>query len=311
MKKFLKRLSMVAGLSLALVAAGCGNTEETGSTNEEGTTGDDAVEEVVASIGEQLDYTITGIDPGAGVMAATELAMEEYGLENFELQPSSDAAMTAALGAAIENEEAIVVPGWTPHWKFAKYDLKFLEDPNGIFGESENIHTVARIGFEEDLPEAFEVLSNFYWTPEEMGEIMIAVNEGQDPDDAAAEWVANNQDRVSEWTDGVGTVDGESITLALVAWDSEIASTHMIGKVLEDIGYNVEISPLQPNGMFQAIAGGNADAIVAAWLPLTHQHFMEEHEGNLVDLGINLEGAKTGLVVPAYMEIDSIEDLNN
>ncbi|MBU8907461.1 glycine betaine ABC transporter substrate-binding protein [Desertibacillus haloalkaliphilus] len=312
MKKF-KRLGLLAGLSLTLIAAGCGSDEDAATENEaEGTEGEDVVEEADGvSIAEELDFTITGIDPSAGVMEATERAIEEYELEGFNVQPSSDAAMTAALGTAIENEEAIVVPGWTPHWKFSKYDLKFLEDPKGVFGEAENIHTIVRLGLEEDLPEAYQVLDNFYWTPEDMGEIMIAVNEGQDPDEAAAEWIENNEDKVAEWTDGVGTVDGESITLALVAWDSEIASTHMIANVLEDIGYDVEISPLQANGMFQAVAGGSADAIVAAWLPLTHQHFMDDHEGEFVDLGVNLEGAQTGLVVPAYVEIDSIEELVN
>jgi glycine betaine/proline transport system substrate-binding protein len=29
----------------------------------------------------------------------------------------------------------------------------------------------------------------------------------------------------------------------------------------------------------------------------------------VVDLGVNFEGAKTGLVVPEYMDITSIEDL--
>ena len=34
-----------------------------------------------------------------------------------------------------------------------------------------------------------------------------------------------------------------------------------------------------------------------------------KYEAEIDDLGANLEGAKIGLVVPAYMDIDSIEDL--
>ena len=144
------------------------------------------------------DKTITGIEPGAGVVAATEQAVIDYpNLEGWEVQTSSSGAMATALGQAYENEEEIVVTGWSPHWKFQKYDLKYLEDPKGTFGEAEEIHTMARQGLEEDLPEAYKVLDNFNWTPEEMEEIMVAVQDGEDPEDAAAAWVEENADRVA------------------------------------------------------------------------------------------------------------------
>ena len=38
--------------------------------------------------------------------------------------------MTAALKSAIANDEEIAVTGWTPHWMFARWDLKYLDDPN-------------------------------------------------------------------------------------------------------------------------------------------------------------------------------------
>ncbi|MCT8136537.1 glycine/betaine ABC transporter [Anaerobacillus sp. CMMVII] len=295
MNKYVKRLSVVAGLSLSLLIAGCGSDTTSGD----------------GSIGAQLDYIITGIDAGAGIMAATEEAIEAYELDGYTLQTSSSAAMTAALAAAYEKEEPIVVTGWTPHWKFAKYDLKYLEDPKGVFGASESIHTIVRKGLDVDHPSAYQVLDNFYWDQADMGEIMVAVNEGADPKEAAADWVANNQDKVSVWTDGVSEVNGDKLTLVFVAWDSEIASTHMIGKVLEDIGYDVELLALEAAGMWTAVATGSADALVAAWMPGTHAVYYEDFKEDFVDLGINLEGAGIGLVVPAYMDINSIEDLNN
>ena len=307
MKKYFKRLSLGAGLSLALVAAGCGNTEDAGSSS---TPAGDA-EPVEVSVAEQLDYTITGIEAGAGLMAATQQAIEEYGLDEYNLQVSSSPAMTSALANAIANEEPIVVTGWTPHWKFAAYDLKYLEDPKGVFGGSENIHTLVREGLEEDKPEAFEVLNNFYWTPDDMHAVMVEVNEGKDPREAATEWLEANEDLLAQWTEGVGTVDGEKIQLTFVAWDSEIASTNVIGLVLESIGYDVTLTSLEPGPMFVSISTGSADAMVAAWLPATHDAYYEDHKDKLVDLGPNLEGAKIGLVVPAYMDIESVEDLLN
>ncbi|MCM3714721.1 glycine betaine ABC transporter substrate-binding protein [Halalkalibacter oceani] len=308
MKKNWKHISLAIGVAFSLTLAGCGSSNEDTTSDGADENGQDSAEET-AAVGEALNYTITGIDAGAGVMAAAQNAIEEYELDEYELQASSDAAMTSALNEAISNEEAIVVTGWNPHWKFSKYDLKYLDDPKGVFGDAENIHTMARLGLEEDMPEAYQVLDNFHWTEDDMGEIMVAINEGQDPEEAAAEWVENNPDKVAEWTDGVDSVDGETIVLALVAWDSEIASTNMIAKVLEGIGYNVEISPMEGGYMWAAIANGEADAMVAAWLPATHGAYFEDYQDDVIDLGTNLEGAKIGLVVPAYMDIDSIEDL--
>ncbi|MFD1850005.1 glycine betaine ABC transporter substrate-binding protein [Oceanobacillus bengalensis] len=158
----------------------------------------------IADLTDEADMTVTGIDPGAGVVAAAERAVEEYdNLDGWEVETSSSGAMATALGQAYENEEEIVITGWSPHWKFQKYDLKYLEDPEGSFGEAEVIKTMVREGLEEDAPEAYQVLDNFYWEPAEMEEVMVAILDGEDPEDAAAAWVEENPDRVAEWTEGV------------------------------------------------------------------------------------------------------------
>lgn len=285
---------------LSLFVVGCttdSGEEGTGSGN-----GDSVVD--------ALDSTITGIDAGAGVVQAAERAVEDYGLD-FNVQTSSSAAMTQALGDAIANEEAIVVTGWSPHWKFQSYDLKYLDDPQLSFGEAETINTVARLGLAEDMPEAYEILDNFYWETADIEAVMLDISEGTDPEEASRTWVDENADRVSEWTAGLDQVDGVEIDIAYVAWETEIASTNVIKHVLEDMGYDVTITQVENGPMWNAVATGNTDAIVAAWLPLTHGDFYEDFEDDIDDLGPNLEGAKIGLVVPAYMDIDSIEDLRD
>jgi glycine betaine/proline transport system substrate-binding protein len=158
----------------------------------------------VNSIAELNDYVdefggeITGIDPGAGLMAASEDAVDAYDL-NFNLLSGSDAAMTAALERAIDREEWIIVTGWTPHWKFAAHDLKYLEDPQGVFGDAEHIATIVTPDLDERHPEVFSFLDNFSWTPDEMGEVMIYIEEGMEPFDAARQWISENPDRVREW----------------------------------------------------------------------------------------------------------------
>lgn len=158
----------------------------------------------IEDLTDEANKTITGIEPGAGVMAATEQALEEYeNLADWELLPSSSGAMTVALGQAIENEEDVIVTGWSPHWKFSSYDLKYLEDPKGVFGGEETINTFARQGLEEDMPEAYQVLDAFHWTTEDIESVMLEINSGVDPKEAAANWVEENADTVAEWTKGV------------------------------------------------------------------------------------------------------------
>lgn len=161
--------------------------------------------EDVHSIADLADVTdafggaITGIEPGAGVVQAAEQALEDYDLEDWTVQTSSSGAMATVLGQAYGNEEPIVVTGWTPHWKFAAYDLKYLEDPEGSFGGAETIETFVRQGFEEESPAAYEILDNFFWEPLDMETVMLEVMDGATPEEAAANWIENNRDKVDAW----------------------------------------------------------------------------------------------------------------
>ncbi|SDC65234.1 glycine betaine/proline transport system substrate-binding protein [Pelagirhabdus alkalitolerans] len=270
-------------------------------------TDDDQVE----GTGAAIDYTLTGIEPGAGAMESTEQAINTYdNLSEYELEESSTAGMLTELGNAIDAEEPIVVVGWTPHWKFARYDLKYLDDPEEAFGGVEYIHTIVREGLEEDMPEAFTVLDRFEWEVEDMEQLMLMNYEDEiEYEEAASIWIEENRDQVDEWLEGVDQVDGESFELALMPWDSELASAAVMSHILTEVGYDVTETPVDPAVVFQSLATGDADGSVAPWLPITQGHLYDEHADDIVDLGPNLEGARIGLVVPEYMDIDSIEDL--
>ncbi|MFB4160301.1 glycine betaine ABC transporter substrate-binding protein [Geomicrobium sp. JSM 1781026] len=158
----------------------------------------DSIEELDGSVVSH----ITGIDAGAGVNSTTETVLEEYEIDDVQLQSSFDAAMTQELSTHIENEEPIVVTGWQPHWKFNTHDLKFLEDPKGIYQEEGEIRTIVREGLEEDDPVAFQILDNFYWTTEDMNEVMLKISEEEiDEVEAAEQWIDDNRETVDEWLD--------------------------------------------------------------------------------------------------------------
>lgn len=102
-----------------------------------------------------------------------------------------------------------------------------------------------------------------------------------------------------------------TISLASVQWDSEIASSNVLKIVLEDLGYTVKISELDPAVVFSSVASGTADATIAPWLPSSHGFLYEQYGDQMVNLGPNLEGAQNGVTVPAYMDVDSIADLTD
>jgi len=144
-----------------------------------------------------LNHQITGIDAGGGLFHLTNSAIEQYHLD-FKLMPSSGTGMTAALARAIRAEKPIVVTGWQPHWKFAKWKLRFLDDPKNIYG-IESVYTVANKNFRTKAPEAAAFLARFSWTDNEVGAVMLAVQEGQTPEQAANHWVTANPERVADW----------------------------------------------------------------------------------------------------------------
>ncbi|MHA6495005.1 glycine betaine ABC transporter substrate-binding protein [Pseudomonas borbori] len=146
-----------------------------------------------------FDGKITGIDAGAGVMRRTEEAIKEYQLSEMKLMPSSGPAMATALTRAEKDKEAIVVTGWIPHWMFAKWNLRFLEDPKKVFGDDEHVDTVANPGLEAKAPDASAFLTNISWRGEEVGAVMLAIREGAKPEQAAKDWIAKNPERVAQW----------------------------------------------------------------------------------------------------------------
>jgi glycine betaine/proline transport system substrate-binding protein len=147
---------------------------------------------------ELFNGDIVGFDPGAGTMEVTEQLIEDYNLE-FELLSSSEPAMLSAIGKAVEKEEPIVAPLWSPHSVFSKYDLKFLEDPQNTFGGIEKIHHATRLGFEEEYPEVSEWLKNWKMDDQQIGQLINYVESAEDPLEGAKKWIEENQELVGEW----------------------------------------------------------------------------------------------------------------
>jgi glycine betaine/proline transport system substrate-binding protein len=80
---------------------------------------------------------------------------------------------------------------------------------------------------------------------------------------------------------------------------------------LESDGYDVTLTNLAPGLIYGELSKDDSgDVFLDAWLPNTHKDYWADYGENLVVLGEAFSEGTTGLVVPAYVTINSIEELN-
>ncbi len=144
-----------------------------------------------------FDSQIIGIEPGAGLTRITrEEAMPAYGLDDWELLDASTTAMLAELDRAYNAEEPVVVTLWHPHWAYGAYDLKDLEDPEGVMGEAEELHAVARADFRDDCPEVADWISNFELDTDSLAELTnMVINEYDTEEEGVEAWLSDDDNR--------------------------------------------------------------------------------------------------------------------
>lgn len=99
------------------------------------------------------------------------------------------------------------------------------------------------------------------------------------------------------------------VRIAYVEWDCALASTMTAKAALEEMGYEVETLPVAAAAMWQALGSGDVDAMVTAWLPVTHADYYDKVKDSVEKVSVVSGGAKLGWAVPSYVTINSIEEL--
>ncbi len=161
---------------------------------------------------EKFDKQIVGIEPGNDGNQIIKQAIDNntYNLKDWELVTGSTAAMLAAVGKATKNEEWIAFNGWEPHWMNVKYDIKYLKDPEGIWGDADRVDTAARPELEKEAPNFWKFLDQFKVTGKMQSKWILEYQEKErDPKKVADEWLANNLDQAKEWVKGMKSIDGK------------------------------------------------------------------------------------------------------
>ncbi|MBD3948741.1 ABC transporter permease/substrate binding protein [Tuanshanicoccus lijuaniae] len=154
----------------------------------------------IADLTDEAGKVITGIEPGAGITKTTNKTIETYpNLKGWTQKTSSTGAMTTQLEQALKNKEEIVITGWTPHWMFERFDIKYLEDPEGTMGGEEQVVTFARKGLKEDMPEVYHILDQFEWDISELESFMDELESGTPAEQIAKKWISNHRELVDRW----------------------------------------------------------------------------------------------------------------
>lgn len=167
---------------------------------------EDAPIDSLSELAENADLfgnRLVGIEAGAGLTQVTEDAViPGYGLEGLDFVTSSTPAMLTALQTAIDAGDDIAVTLWRPHWAYNAFPIKDLEDPDGLLGDAEGIHTVTSTTFADEFPEVSEWLANFRMDNEmlySLEDVMFNEHDGDDYDTVVSDWVAENR----EWVDAL------------------------------------------------------------------------------------------------------------
>lgn len=152
------------------------------------------------AIQKKLDGRIQGISAGAGEMQASREAMKAYGLEHHGLRlvTASGPAMTAALKRAIDRHEWIVATGWSPHWIWKRYDLRYLKDPKGVLGSEEHVDAIANPSLKQTKPKIAAFLSRMTFSLEQINTMLAYANKTS-YDAAAKRFIKRHPDVVKQW----------------------------------------------------------------------------------------------------------------
>ncbi|HSH57580.1 MAG TPA: choline ABC transporter substrate-binding protein [Halomonas sp.] len=164
---------------------------------------------------DRFDSSIHGIEAGndGNQMIQQMIDDDAFGLGDWRLVDSSEAGMLSELGARVPDEGWMVFLGWEPHPMNTNFDMAYLEGADDYFGPDlggATIYTNTRDGLVEECGNVATLLDNLVFTLEMesqlMGEIMEA---GEDPRDAARDYLQANPEVLETWLEGVETRDGE------------------------------------------------------------------------------------------------------
>jgi glycine betaine/proline transport system substrate-binding protein len=142
---------------------------------------------------------------------------DNLGLDLKVVYGGSEAAELAALDAAVQKEDPILMYFWTPHWAQQKYDLTMIQLPDvteaceeaaandasqyACAYPEDDLYKAFNADLQTDAPAAFAMLSAMSYTNDDQNSIALDINNGMSPEEAAQTWIDANPDVWQPWVD--------------------------------------------------------------------------------------------------------------
>ncbi|MEU5958100.1 ABC transporter permease/substrate binding protein [Streptomyces sp. NPDC047525] len=279
--------------------------------------GVDSLEDLKGKSG-KFKGKIVGIEPSAGMMGLLkDKVLKEYGLEGeYKVVDGSTPAMLAELKRAYAKKEPIVTTLWSPHWAYSDFDLKKLKDPKGSWGKGDGVHTLARKGFSEENPQVAKWLKDFKMSEKQLTSLEAEINKAGKgkQQEAVKAWLKKNPgvvDKLAPLPKNSTPAEAKRpLNAAYFAWDENIAVTNLWKRVLERRGYKMKLTPSDVGPVYTALAQGDLDLDLDAWLPTAQKQYWDKNKANLKDLGSWYSPTSLEIAVPSYVkDVKSLEDL--
>jgi glycine betaine/proline transport system substrate-binding protein len=168
----------------------------------------------IATHKDALEGKVYGIEPGndGNRLIIDMVDKDTFGLKGFDVVESSEQGMLAQVARAEKDGKPIVFLGWEPHPMNANFKLTYLSGGDDVFGPDfggATVYTNVRAGYTEECPNVGALLKNLKFSLAMENEIMAKIlNDAQEPEVAATEWIKANGATVEPWLAGVTTKDG-------------------------------------------------------------------------------------------------------
>jgi len=176
----------------------------------------------IERFGPQLRDRIYGIEPGNdGNRKILNMLQENlFDLGNFQLIESSEQGMLSQVARAFQAKQPIVFLGWEPHPMNMRFDMRYLNGGDAVFGPNfggATVYTVTRAGYAAQCPNVGRLLANLQFTLRGENQMMDAIlDRHEQPRAAAAAWLQQHRRTVAAWLQGVLTVAGRPAGASIV-----------------------------------------------------------------------------------------------
>ncbi len=141
----------------------------------------------------KFDGRILSSEVGNGQYKLTEKAFDIYQLKGYKIVASSEVGMLTEMDRNLKRGKWSVINAWSPHWMFSKWQLRYLDDPKGVFGTAEQIHVMARKDFPAEYPKIATFFAHYHLPAGDLQQLMLQARDSSADQVVADYYAAHKQ----------------------------------------------------------------------------------------------------------------------